>query len=175
MTLRDPRLGLRPLVVPTQSIFREEVPSMTRFRMSSSFDPVSGLLALQRELERVFDKPFGIDLGPSGRGVFPPVNVFADKDGYVMKLETPGVPPGDVHIEAEGRTLTVSGKREVAPPPGGSFHRRERGSGQFSRSFQLPADLDLSRADAAYKYGVLTIRVPKKEEAKPRQISVKAS
>ena len=148
---------------------------MALFRVSSGFDPVGGLLALQRELERVFDKPYGFDLGPSGRGVFPPVNVFADKDGYVVKLEVPGVAPDNVAIETEGRTLTISGKREVPPPTEGSFHRRERGTGQFSRSFQLPADVDTSRAEASYKHGILTVRVPKKEEAKPRQITIKAA
>jgi HSP20 family protein len=148
---------------------------MALFRVSPGFDPVGGLLNLQRELERVFDKPFGIDLGPSGRGVFPPVNVFADKDGYVVKLEVPGVAPENVSIETEGRTLRISGKREVVPPSEGSFHRRERGAGEFSRSFQLPADLDATRAEATYKHGILTVRVPKKEEAKPRQISVKAA
>ncbi len=148
---------------------------MALYQFGSGLDPVSGLLALQRELERVFDKPFGIDLGPSGRGVFPPVNVFADRDGYVVKLEVPGVAPENVNIEAEGRTLTVSGKREDAPTEAGSFHRRERGYGQFSRSLQLPADLDASRAEANYKHGILTVRIPKKEEAKPRQISIKAA
>ena len=148
---------------------------MAFFRVSSGFDPVAGLLSLQRELERVFDKPFGIDLGPSGRGVFPPVNVFADRDGYVVKLEVPGIAPENVSIEAEGRTLTVSGKREIAPPTEGSFHRRERGAGQFSRSLQLPADLELARAEASYKHGILTVRIPKREDAKPRQITVKAA
>ena len=148
---------------------------MALFRVSSGFDPVGGLLSLQRELERVFDKPFGIDLGPSGRGVFPPVNVFADKDGYGVKLEVPGIAPENVSIEAEGRTLTVSGTREVPPPTEGSVHRRERGTGRFSRSLQLPADLDLTRAEAGYKHGILTVRVPKKEEAKPRQIAIKAA
>jgi HSP20 family protein len=148
---------------------------MALFRVSSGFDPVGGLLTLQRELERVFDKPFGFDLGPSGRGVFPPVNVFSDKDGYVVKLEIPGVPPENVTVEAENRTLRVSGKREIAPPAEGSFHRRERGAGQFARSFQLPADVDPARAEASYKHGILSVRIPKKEEAKPRQISVKAA
>lgn len=148
---------------------------MALYRFSSGLDPVSGLLALQRELDRVFDKPYGIDLGPSGRGVFPPVNVFADRDGYVVKLEVPGIDPGNVNIEAEGRTLTVSGKREDTPPKEGSFHRRERGTGQFSRSLQLPADLDVTRAEASYKHGNLTVRIPKKEDAKPRQISIKAA
>lgn len=148
---------------------------MALFRVASGFDPVGGLLTLQRELERVFDKPFGFDPGPSGRGVFPPVNVFADKDGYAIKVEIPGVAPENVEIHTEGRTLSISGTREVPPPTEGSFHRRERGTGQFSRSFQLPADVDTARAEASYKHGVLTVRVPKKEEAKPRQISVKAA
>jgi HSP20 family protein len=147
---------------------------MALYRFGSGLDPVSGLLALQRELDRVFDKPFGIDLGPSGRGVFPPVNVFADRDGYVVKLEVPGIAPEDVNIEAEGRTLTVSGKRTDGPQEG-SFHRRERGYGQFSRSLQLPADLDATRAEATYVHGILTVRIPKKDEAKPRQISIKAA
>ena len=148
---------------------------MALFRVASGFDPVAGLLSLQRELERVFDKPFGIDLGPSGRGVFPPVNVFADRDGYFVKMEVPGVAPENVAIEAHGRTLTVSGKREESPPADGSFHRRERGAGQFSRSLQLPADLDVARAEASCKHGILTVRIPKKEEAKPRQITIKAA
>jgi len=147
---------------------------MALYRFGSG-DPVSGLLALQRELDRVFDKPLGIDLGPSGRGVFPPVNVFADREGYVVKLEVPGIAPENVNIESEGRTLTVSGKREDTPPNAGSFHRRERGYGQFSRSLQLPPDLDASRAEATCKHGILTVRIPKKEEAKPRQISIKAA
>jgi HSP20 family protein len=148
---------------------------MALFRLSSGLDPVSGLLTLQRELERVFDKPFGIDLGPSGRGVYPPVNVFTDRQGTVVKMEVPGVAPENVSIESEGRTLRVSGSREAAPAENGSFHRRERGTGQFSRSLQLPADLDLSKAEATCKHGILTIRIPKKEEAKPRQIAVKAA
>jgi HSP20 family protein len=71
--------------------------------------------------------------------------------------------------------LRVSGKREIKTQGEGSFHRRERGRGEFSRSLQLPADLDVARAEAACKHGMLTIRIPKNEEAKPRQISVKAA
>ena len=57
----------------------------------------------------------------------------------------------------------------------GSFHRRERSVGEFSRSVQLPADVDVSRAEASCKHGILTVRIPKKEEAKPRQIAVLAA
>ena len=148
---------------------------MAFFRFLPELDPVTGLLTLQRELERAFQSsPSGM-VGLSGRGVFPPVNVFSDPDGYVIKVEVPGIAPDQLTIEGEGRTLTISGKRDVDVPQGGAFHRRERGAGQFSRSLQLPEDLDLSRAEASCKHGMLTVRIPKREEAKPRQISIKAA
>lgn len=148
---------------------------MTLFRFSPSSDPVSGLLGLQRELDRVFGRSLGLGAGVSGHGVFPAVNIFGDQDAYVVRLEIPGVPPDQLTIETHGRTLSVAGKRDVTVPSGGSFHRRERGSGEFSRSLQLPDDLDTARAEASYQLGILTIRIPKKEEAKPRQIAVKAA
>jgi HSP20 family protein len=148
---------------------------MALFRFTPALDPINALMNLQRELDRVFDNPRGLDLGLSGRGVFPAVNVFSDQDGYLVRMETPGVSADQINIESHGRTLTISGKRESGASQGGSFHRRERNGGQFSRSLQLPADLELSRAEASYKNGMLTIRIPKKEEAKPRQIAVKAA
>ena len=146
---------------------------MTLFRISR--DPVSGLLDLQRQLDRVFESSPGFGFGLSGRGVYPPVNIFSDKEGYVVRVEIPGVAPDQLTIETHGRTLMIAGKRDVAAPAGGGFHRRERNSGEFSRSLQLPEDLDPSRAEASHKLGILTIRIPKKEEAKPRQIAVKAA
>lgn len=148
---------------------------MAYFRFPAAFEPASGLLTLQRELERVFDSPLGFDLGPSGRGVYPPVNVFGNQDHYLVRMEVPGIEPDRIHIESQGRTMTISGERELTTPEGGSYHRRERDSGKFSRSLQLPADLDLSRAEASCKNGLLTVRIPKREEAKPRQIAVKAA
>jgi HSP20 family protein len=148
---------------------------MAQMRFSPQFDSVDALLALQRELSGAFDRPLGLDLGPSGRGVYPAVNVFTDREGYVLRMEVPGVAPEDLEIETQSRTLRVSGKRDVKTPEEGSFHRRERAVGQFSRSLQLPADLDVARAEASCKHGMLTIRIPKNEEAKPHQISVKVA
>jgi HSP20 family protein len=148
---------------------------MAFFQFSSSADPVSSLLTLQRELERMSENPLGLDLGVSSRGIFPAVNIFSDKGGCVVRLEVPGVPPDQITIETQGRTLTVAGKRDLVAPEGSGFHRRERGSGGFSRSLQLPDDLDLARTEASYAHGLLTLRVPMKEAAQPRQISVKAA
>lgn len=148
---------------------------MALLNLSPNMDPINTLLSLQQELNRVFEQPLGFDLGLSGRGVFPPVNVFSDREGYVVRMEIPGVTPEEVQIESQGRTVTISGKREVFTPENASFHRRERNGGEFSRALQLPADVDLEHANAAYRCGMLTIRIPKKEEAKPRHITVQAA
>jgi HSP20 family protein len=155
------------------ALHKKEVAHMALIRFSP--DPIDSLLALQRELNRAFESPLGSEFGPSGRGVYPPMNVFMDRDGYVLRMEVPGVNPDSMQIETRGRTLMVSGKREIQPPQHGSFHRRERERGEFSRMLQLPADVDPGRAQATLKNGILTLRIPKREEAKPRQISVKAA
>jgi len=149
---------------------------MALIRFSPRFSPLDALLSLQRELDRTYESPTsGFDLGVSGRGVFPPTNVFNDKDGYIVRMEVPGVTPESLTIESHGRTLTISGKRETSAPEGASFHRHERNSGEFSRSLQLSSDLDLTKAEATCKHGMLTVRIPKKDEAKPRQIEIKAA
>jgi HSP20 family protein len=139
------------------------------------FEPFDGLRRLQEELERAFEGPSWRVGSPSGRGVFPPVNVFGDAEGYVVRLDVPGLAPESVHLEAQGNTLRVSGKRDAGAAARGSLHRRERWSGEFSRSLQLPRELNLGRATASYQKGVLTIRIPRHEESKPRQIAVTSS
>ena len=89
---------------------------MALFRFSPTLDPINALLNLQRELERVVDNPLGLDLGLSGRGISPAVNVFSDQDGYMVRMEVPGMSPEQLNIESHGRTLTLSGKRESAAP-----------------------------------------------------------
>jgi HSP20 family protein len=140
-----------------------------------AFDPFSNLLSLQQELERFIRNP-AFSLGPSGHGAYPPLNVFEDQDGTVIIAELPGLDPGKIEISGQGRTLTLRGarKREEGVNPSG-YHRRERPLGEFSRSLQLSDDLDLSKATAKYEAGVLTLKVPKAEAARPRQISVNAA
>ena len=141
---------------------------------SDAFDPFSNLLALQQELERFIRNP-SFDLGPSGYGAYPPINVFEDQDGTVIIAEMPGLAPGTFEISGQGRTLTLRGerKREEGMNPSG-YHRRERRFGEFSRSIQLSNDLDMSKAAAKYESGVLILKIPKAEAAKPRQIMVNA-
>jgi HSP20 family protein len=140
----------------------------------NTFDPFSNLLALQQELERFIRNP-AFDLGPSGYGAYPPINVFEDQDGTVIIAEMPGLDPAKIQISGQGRTLTLRGerKREEGLNPAG-YHRRERRFGEFSRSIQLSSELDMSKATAKYEFGVLMLKIPKVEAAKPRQIMVNA-
>ncbi len=139
-----------------------------------TFDPVEGLLRLQDELDRFFGKP-QLDLGLTGANVFPPVNVFTDQDGLVIRAEVPGVSPSELHVQVEAGRLTLTGERKAPAPENSSYHRRERRHGTFSRTVQLPRDLDSEQAAAEYRNGVLTVRIPKQAAAKPRQIEVRAA
>ena len=138
-------------------------------------DPVRHLMALQQELERFQRNPV-FSLGPSGYGAFPAINLFEDNDGMVAIAELPGLDAGSVHVDGRGRTLTISGeRRRESPADSASYHRRERPFGEFSRSLQLPENLDLGNATASLSAGVLTVRIPKSEAAKPRQIQVQSN
>ena len=142
--------------------------------VSFANDPVQGILTLQRELERFLGKPYGSEMGTSAGGVFPPVNVFRSRDALVVKAEVPGVDPSTVQVSVEGRTLTIAGERADSAQKA-SFHRRERRFGKFSRSLQLPEDVDGTKSTAECRNGVLTLTIPKREEAQPRQIQVQAA
>ena len=141
--------------------------------LRSRFDSLNALTRLQQELESVFRNPSTFDLGLSGRGTYPPVNVFRDEDGLVVKVEVPGFAPEELDIRANDRTLTLSGKRAETADRG-SAHRRERWVGEFSRAIQVPQGYDLEHCEAQARHGVLTVRIPVAEAAKPRQIAGQA-
>jgi HSP20 family protein len=134
---------------------------------SESFD---ALLRLQDELEALHRNPRSV-FGPSGGGAFPPVNVFRNGEGLVVRAELPGLSAQDIDVTFERGVLTVSGERR-APEGKGGYHRRERPWGRFSRSFSLPDDVDPERATAGWRNGILTVRVPQRESTRPRQIAV---
>jgi HSP20 family protein len=141
-----------------------------------AFDPFNELLRFQAEIDRLQRNPVaGFLAGPSGPGVFPPVNVFRGRDGLVVHAELPGVAPEDVSVTCEGRRLTITGQRKPMEGEHGGYHRRERPVGKFARTFLLPEDLDAARASAEVRNGLLTVRVPVAEAARPRQITVRAS
>jgi HSP20 family protein len=140
-----------------------------------SFDPFDALMRLQGELDRFFGKPL-LDPGLSGSSVYPAVNIFHDKEGLVVRAEIPGFKPADLDIQIEARRLVIRGERKAPQPAeNGSYHRRERPYGKFARAIQLPVDLDVSKAGAEWRNGVLTVRIPKAAAAQPRRIQVHAA
>ncbi|HET8712810.1 MAG TPA: Hsp20/alpha crystallin family protein [Gemmatimonadales bacterium] len=106
----------------------------------------------------------------------PPVDIFEQKDSIRIMAEVPGVKPEDVKISLEGNVLTIRGeKQQVAEEQTDRVHRYERTYGQFERTFTLPATVDANKISASYEHGILTITLPKVEQAKPRQIQVEVA
>lgn len=144
-----------------------------RLRSESPFENV---VSLQHELDRFFGSGFAGALAPSGRGVFPAVDIFDRDQSIVVKAELPGLRREDVDLVVEDDKLTISGKRAIAYEGDRlRFHRREREQGQFRRVLRLPTKLDTESANASYANGVLTVTIPKAPEIKPRQVPVQVS
>ena len=136
------------------------------------WEPARELASMEIDrLNRMFANLYGESFD---RGWAPAVDIYEnDQHEVVLKAELPEVKREDINITFENGVLTVRGERkyetDVKPD---NFQRMERHYGAFSRSFTLPATVDASRISAVHKDGVLTIRLPQREEAKPKQISV---
>jgi len=129
---------------------------------------------LQRELDRMIGAAFG-DVRGVTTGVYPPVNVFDGGDAYVVKAELPGVDASQIELEVQEDTLTLRGERVFSEPRSdAAFHRRERKEGQFRRVLHLPGQVAGSDIKADLRDGVLTVRLPKAEEARPRKVAIQA-
>ena len=137
-------------------------------------DTFADLDYLRREMHRLLDNP-GRD-GNVGTGVFPPMNVTQDGDNFYVRAEVPGIKASELSISAVKNRLSIAGKREIPTENERvSYHRQERPEGSFNRTLTLPTELDVERIEARYADGVLALRLPKAEAAKPRLISVKAT
>src|SRR6266496_1046785 len=105
----------------------------------------------------------------------PPVDIVEEKDRILMTAELPGFQEKDIEIQMEGGVLTLRGERKSEKEEEGrTFHRMERSYGQFVRSFTLPNNVDREKIKATFSNGLLHIELPKREEAKPRQIKISA-
>jgi HSP20 family protein len=115
------------------------------------------------------------DVTTSRADVYPALNIYDDGETFVVRAEIPGVDPKKIEVEATGDTLTIRGERTLPEAvPKASYHRRERDSGLFRRSFTLPKPIDNTKVIAGCIDGVLELRLPYAEEAKRRKITVEA-
>jgi HSP20 family protein len=143
------------------------------------FDPFRDMAALQERVNRIFADAYRRDndeLMTRGAWV-PPVDIYeTGNHELVLKAELPDVPREDITLRVENNTLTISGERKMdGEIKEEQYHRVERTYGTFSRSFTLPPTVDTGAIGAEYKNGVLTVRLPLREEAKPKQIQVQVS
>jgi HSP20 family protein len=139
------------------------------------YRPLGGLVNFQRDLDSMVQEFFQHDpnLGAHREAWAPSVDVAEDESGYRLVAELPGVNKDDVKISLTEGLLTIRGeKKSAVKNEGETWHRVERSYGSFERSFRLTAPVDAGKVKARYENGVLTVLVPKAEEAKPREISI---
>ena len=149
------------------------------------WDPVGDLTQLQDRINRAFSDTYGRASAPTrnDEGLMttgtwaPPVDIYQNGDQeLVLKAELPDVSPEDIELTINNDTLTIRGEKRFANDvKEDQFHRIERRYGTFSRSFSLPPSVDATKIAAEHKNGVLTVRLPAREEAKPRQIKVEVT
>lgn len=125
-----------------------------------------------RMLEPFFGRfSFADDALASGTWA-PPVDVAEERDRIFVRVEVPGMEEKDLKVNFEDGLLTVSGERQFERREDRSYHRIERAYGTFVRTFSLPRTVDANAISASYRNGVLEIEIPKREEAKPKQIQI---
>lgn len=137
----------------------------------------------QGSVSRVFDPffsaPFFRDVAlpsmqASAATLLPPADIVENEEGLELSVDLPGHDPKSISVKLEGELLTVtSERRQEKNARGETHHRAERSYGVFTRSFVLPRTVDASRCEARYEQGVLTLTLPKREEARPRTIEIK--
>jgi HSP20 family protein len=141
---------------------------------TNPWDIVRELASMQERMSRVWE---GLHEDVAGRGWDPAVDIYeTEGKEVVLKAELPGLTREDIDLTVEHNTLTLRGTRREDPSIGKDrYHRRERVCGAFSRSFTLPNTVDSARVRAEFRDGVLTVSLPVREEARPRQIRVEVS
>jgi HSP20 family protein len=130
---------------------------------------------LRDELNSLFDLPTTGNLARQAQlfsGWTPALDLYQNNDNVVAVVELPGMRKEDIDVSLHDGMLTIAGERQSSPGEGENTERTERFSGKFRRSVTLPTRVDASKVSASYKDGILTVTLPKSEEAKPKKVEV---
>jgi len=130
---------------------------------------------LRDELDTLFEMPFWSNFGGQSQlfsGWSPALDLYQNNDNVVVRVELPGMRKEGIEISLQDGMLTISGERKSETAEGDKAERTERYVGKFRRSISLPTQVDASKVTATYRDGILTVTLPKAEEAKPKQIQV---
>jgi HSP20 family protein len=142
------------------------------------WEPFREFATLQDRMNRLFRESYneGRDESLTTSTFAPAVDVYEDEHKVTLKIEVPGIDEKDIDVQVENNTLTVHGERKIEKEEKEENYRRvERQYGSFTRTFTLPTTVDTENVSANYDKGVLKISLPKKAEAKPKQIKVSVS
>lgn len=139
-------------------------------------NPDNTLANLTAEVDRLVKDIAGPHAGWTGYGTCPAADVAENQAAFLISLDMPGHDPKAIELQVENDVLTVKSERKwTSPAEGTEVHRTERAYGTFFRSFALPKSVDAGKVEARYENGVLTVTLPKREEARPRTISVQTA
>jgi HSP20 family protein len=135
----------------------------------SVFDPLANLRLFEDAFTRLLSEP------QTNRPWTPSVDIYETENELVLKADLPDVDLKDIDVRVENQTLTITGERKFEKQDSAKgYHRIERSYGNFTRSFAVPSTFDTETISASFKNGVLSVSLPKKEAAKPRQIKIEA-
>jgi HSP20 family protein len=140
------------------------------FEIDRDFDALDDF---RRRVDRIFED-MARQPAPTGRSTrWPRANLWDEGETLTLELGVPGVMLEDLEINAHDDTLSISGVRKVTAPEGYAVHRQERSGLRFARSIKLPVKVDMDKTEATLDDGILTVRLPKAPELKPRSIQVR--
>jgi len=149
---------------------------LVRWRPDAAYDPWSRLTSLERDMDRLFGlTQGGSEMSESVSDWIPALDVRESENEIILELEAPGLKEEDLNISISDGTLSIKGeKKREEEKEEGSYHVVERSYGSFQRAIPLPSNVDEDKAKADFKNGVLKVKLPKNEEAKPKQIKVES-
>ena len=138
------------------------------FMRGNGFDPMAELMRLHRQMDRLFTTP-----NTSAANEYPAIELWTGEEGIRLQAQLPGVAAGDIDLSVVGDTVTLKGARpDAGPGAPDAYHRRERESGRFVRTIQLPFPVEGDGVRARFRNGVLEVELPRAASDKPRKITV---
>jgi HSP20 family protein len=148
--------------------------ALIRFRpVSQALDPSRDVMDIQTQMNRLFDNFFGQPSQLTERAWTPPVDMYETKNEVVVAVELPGVNEKDIRLSITGDLLTIQGERQWTDETREAGHyRQERWFGKFERALSLPIPVETGQVKATYRDGVLTVKLPKTEGVKPKEIKI---
>lgn len=148
--------------------------TIIKWRPRREWDPFGDILDLQKEINRLFNLSLARTTRPYVEGEWAPaINVYKKGDKYILEAELPGLSKNDVNITVLNNVITISGeKKQEKEIKEDDYYCYERSYGKFSRSFELPAEVEPSKVKASFTNGVLKAELPVAESAKPKQIKI---